>query len=103
DLEIRSRTGGNKTLDDFMRLLWQRYGQGNTGFPDDAAQALAEEASGLDLEEFFERHVRGRDELELDRLLATVGLTVRVDRGDDDEAEPWLGVTTRDDGGSVVV
>ncbi len=74
DLEIRSRTGGGKSLDDLMRLLWQRFGQRGVGFPDDSVQALAEEASGLDLEAFFERHIRGRDELELERLLATAGL-----------------------------
>jgi predicted metalloprotease with PDZ domain len=103
DLEIRSRTGGNKSLDDFMRLLWERFGKRNIGFPDDSVQALAEEASGLDLEAFFERHVRGRDDLEVERLLATVGLTVEPDRGDEEELEPWLGITTRDDHGAVVV
>ena len=101
DLEMRSRTAGGKSLDDLMRLLWQRFGQRNVGFPDDSVQALAEEASGLDLEAFFERHVRGRDELELERLLATVGLTISAE-SDGDGNEPWLGVNTRDDGGLVL-
>ncbi|HEX4461954.1 MAG TPA: PDZ domain-containing protein, partial [Polyangia bacterium] len=101
DLEIRSRTAGGKSLDDLMRLLWQRFGQRNVGFPDDAVQALADEASGLDLEAFFERHVRGRDELEVERLLATAGLTITAEP-DGDGSEPWLGVNTRDDGGLIL-
>ncbi len=103
DLEIRAKSGGKKTLDDFMRLLWNRFGKSGAGFPDGGVQALAEEASGVALGEFFDRHVRGRDELELERLLGTVGLTVTPDPGDDDDKAPWLGVTTREDGDALVL
>ena len=103
DLEIRFKSGGNKTLDDFMRLLWQRFGRAGRGFPDDAVQALAEEASGVELGAFFDRHVRGREEVDAERLLSTVGLTLSMEREDEAEAEPWLGVTTREDGDALVV
>jgi predicted metalloprotease with PDZ domain len=103
DLEIRSRTAGKKTLDDLMRLLWTRYGKAGVGFPDDAVQALAEEASGLDLEAFFARHVRGREELDVERLLGTVGLTIEPDRDEDEQPGPWLGANTREEHGAVLV
>ncbi|HEX9100555.1 MAG TPA: hypothetical protein VF997_00050, partial [Polyangia bacterium] len=63
DLEIRARTGGKRSLDDVMRLLWTRFGKAGRGFADDRVQALAEEATGLELGAFFDRHVRGRDEV----------------------------------------
>ena len=103
DLEIRRASGGNRSLDDVMRLLWQRYGKSGQGFPDDAVQALAEEASGVALGAFFDRHVRGREELDVERILGAVGLTVAPARDEDEPPEPWLGVTTREDGDALVI
>ncbi len=106
DLEIRARTGGKRSLDDFMRLLWTRFGKPGRGFADESVQALAEEASGLELGAFFDRHVRGRDEVDAERLLRTVGLALTADGDDDDgegKREPWLGVTTREDGDALMV
>jgi predicted metalloprotease with PDZ domain len=74
------------------------------GFADDRVQALAEEAAGIELGAFFDRHVRGRDEVDAERILRTVGLQLSIDGGDDDDAkEPWLGVTTREDGDALIV
>jgi predicted metalloprotease with PDZ domain len=103
DLEIRAHTGAKRSLDDLMRLLWQRYGKDGKGFPDDAVQALAEEASGLDLGAFFDRHVRGHEELDAARILRTVGLQLTAEREDGDEPQPWLGITTREDGDALLV
>ena len=106
DLEIRARTSGKRSLDDVMRLLWARFGKVGKGFDDDDVQALAEQGAGVELGAFFDRHVRGRDEVDAERLLRTVGLQLTADRGDDDgdEArEPWLGVTTREDGDALMV
>src|SRR5207244_2641524 len=79
DLEIRARTQGQKSFDDVMRLLWRRYGARGVGFPDGSVQALLEEATGLELGDFFDRFVRGREEIDPRALLATVGLSVRAD------------------------
>ncbi|MCU1278453.1 MAG: putative protease [bacterium] len=106
DLEIRARTGGKRTMDDVMRLLWARFGKQGQGFADDRVQSLAEEASGLELGAFFDRHVRGRDEVDAERLLRTVGLALTPETEDeegDDKREPWLGVTTREDGDALMV
>jgi predicted metalloprotease with PDZ domain len=107
DLEIRARTGGKRSLDDLMRLLWARFGKVGKGFADDSVQGLAEEAAGVELGAFFDRHVRGRDELDAERLLRTVGLALSADGEDDDDGDearaPWLGVTTREDGDALMV
>jgi predicted metalloprotease with PDZ domain len=106
DLEIRARTSGKRSLDDVMRLLWTRFGKVGKGFDDDDVQALAEEGAGVELGAFFDRHVRGRDEVDAERLLRTVGLQLSADAdedGDGDKKPTWLGVTTREDGDALMV
>jgi predicted metalloprotease with PDZ domain len=103
DLEIRARTDGQRSLDDVMRLLWRRHGATGVGFPDDAVQPLFEEASGLDLGPFFDRYVRGRDEIDAAPLLRRVGLHVEVSSGDEDAPSVWLGVNTKEERGALVV
>ena len=106
DLEIRARTGGKRSMDDVMRLFWSRYGKRGEGFRDEDVQSIIEEASGLEHGAFFDRHVRGRDEVDAERLLRTVGLQLSADNdedGDDDKKATWLGVTTREDGDALMV
>ncbi len=103
DLEIRSRTRGERSLDDVMRLLWKRHGAPGIGFHDADAQKLFEEGSGLELGAFFDRFVRGRDELDAQPLLRTVGLTVRPSDEDEEVRGAWLGCNLKDHGGAVLV
>ncbi|MEA5098045.1 MAG: PDZ domain-containing protein [Burkholderiaceae bacterium] len=81
DLTMRAKTDGQKSLDDVMRALWQRYGHdfytaGATqrGVSEAEVEALIEEISGLKLKRFFDRYVRGTDDLPLTRLLSPFGL-----------------------------
>jgi predicted metalloprotease with PDZ domain len=100
DLEVRHATAGQRSLDDAMRLLWERYGRAPQGFADDAAQSLLEEATGVALGEFFDRHVRGRAELDLEHWLALAGLVVATPEAPEGAAgegeSGWLGVQTRE-------
>src|SRR6185437_12492986 len=64
DLAIRARTDHRKSLDDVMRLLWQRYGRhfygGKTagiGVGEDEVEALIEEATGVALGPLFDEAV----------------------------------------------
>ncbi len=89
DLEVRSRTGGEKTLDDVMRLLWQRFWNGATtsyylqghGYGDaDVRQAL-NDVTQTDFGGFFQRYVAGTDELPYGLTLGEVGLRLVSDAG----------------------
>jgi predicted metalloprotease with PDZ domain len=102
DLEIRLKTNGARSLDDVMRLFFQRYGQPGIGFPDDAVEGVCEEAAGVPLGGFFDRHVRGTAELDTERLLGTVGLTIKRSTAEDPPGG-WLGATVREEGDSAVV
>jgi predicted metalloprotease with PDZ domain len=97
DLHIRRRTEGQRSLDDVLRALWQRYGKPGTPHPDDL-QPVFEEAVGLSLADIFDKQIRGTQDPELPAELAHVGLELRVsaDPGQTaDGAHPvWLGLTT---------
>ena len=55
DLTIRRGTGGEKTLDDVMRYLWQRFGVTSIGVQEDDVEIAATKISGLALGDFFDR------------------------------------------------
>lgn len=107
DLEIRAASDGERSLDDVMRRLWERYGRADVGYAEGGVEAVAAEVAGRDLAEFFERHVRGVVELEYERAFASVGLELR--RGGDEAHDPAgrleqrLGVRLREEGGRVGV
>ncbi len=79
DLCIRAHSDQEKSLDDVMRLMWERYGrdfyQGKPqGIPEDAMPALILEASGYDAADFIARYVEGREDLPLKAWLTAQGL-----------------------------
>lgn len=87
DLIIRRESGGCRSLDDVMRALWARYGQGDAGVAENAMEPLMEEVTGVALGTFFERCVRGTDDLPLAELLAHFGvhLALRPAQSQDDK------------------
>jgi len=87
DLTLRAETAGKTSLDDVMRELWQRYGARGVGVPEDGFEQLAAERSGVELRMFFERAVRGTEDLPLAELLAHFGvkLEFRAAAGADDK------------------
>jgi predicted metalloprotease with PDZ domain len=78
DARIRHATGGRKSLDDVMRLAYQRYG-GARGFTPDEFRATAEEVAGADLEEWFHRALATTEELNYVEALDWYGLLFAPD------------------------
>jgi len=87
DLSIRARTHGRMSLDDAMRLMWQRYGRDfhardgsagsvQAGLPEDAFPTLLQEATGVPMGAALTRWVDGTGELPLARLLAPFGIAL---------------------------
>ncbi len=81
DLLIRQQTQGKRSLDDVMRLLWQRFGKDfyrghPQGVPEAAMPELIEQATGVDTSDFLERYAYGCEDLPLAELLATQGITL---------------------------
>ncbi len=96
DLQIRRRTEGARSLDDVLRMLWQRYGAKREPHPDNL-QPVFEEATGLALGEVFDRQVRGTEDPELVEELRYMGLELRTSADPaqvtDGAAAVWLGAT----------
>ncbi|TWI60882.1 putative metalloprotease with PDZ domain [Pseudoduganella lurida] len=79
DLTIRQKTGGQRSLDDIMLALWQRYGRdfypdGRQGVTPAGVEALFDEISGLRLKSYFEKYIRGTEDVPLAKLLAPFGV-----------------------------
>lgn len=89
DLEIRGKTGGQRSLDDVFRLMWSRFfigeraatyyykGKGYTGAD---FLAAVSEVAGTDFAPWFAKYVSGTDELDYDTALAAVGLELHRER-----------------------
>ncbi len=95
DLTIREQTSGKKSLDNVMRALWQRFGREfhvhGEGVQETEVEALFDAVTGLKLKRFFERYVRGTEDLPLEKLLAPFGVG-QTDKNKN--AKPGLGIRT---------
>ncbi len=84
DLEVRARTRGAKTLDDVMRVLWDRFWNGATttyylqghGYGDADVLRALNDVTHSDFGAFFHRYVEGVEELPYEATLAHVGLAL---------------------------
>ena len=112
DLTIRARTRGRRSLDDVMRLMWQRFGQSRSspagrvasanahdrreessrGLGEEEFPALVQEATGLDLRREIARWAYGTAELPLEACLAPFGIA--LDAAPEGDARAWLGART---------
>ena len=98
DLQIRRRTEGARSLDDVLRLLWQRFGATGVPHPEDL-QPSFEEASGLALADVFDRQIRGTEDPDLVGELSYLGLELRATADPAQVADGsnavWFGATVQ--------
>ena len=82
DLFIRSRTGNSRSLNHAFNLLknhtWNApkasyYLQGR-GYTEDDVERAVSDAAGMDMREWFERHVGGTEDMNFDEALGWAGL-----------------------------
>ncbi|KFG94941.1 peptidase M61 [Burkholderia paludis] len=100
DLAIRAQTRNRKSLDDVMRLLWQRYGRDfyrgkQAGVEENEVEALIEEATGVALGRLFADAVHGTRDLPLGELLAPFGVTLTPEVANGAAAKPTIGARLR--------
>ncbi|HEX6573421.1 MAG TPA: PDZ domain-containing protein, partial [Gemmatimonadaceae bacterium] len=106
DLTLRSRF--NKTLDDYMRLMWKDFGSHQskalaptrpyttTDLRNTLARFTGDSAFARD---FFDRYVYGRDVPDFARLLEFGGFRLQVDSVE----KPYLGAALDDDSTGVFI
>ena len=74
DITLRQRSEDHVSLDDLMRLLWERHGKTGVGVDEDDIQRLAEEMLGEPLTDFFNNYVYGVEELPLESWFEQIGI-----------------------------
>jgi len=81
DLEIRKRASGAKSLDDVMRYLYAEFFKKNRNYGPVDFQKACELMAGSSLEEFFNKYVRGKEELDYNAALEAAGLRLDTSAG----------------------
>ncbi len=102
DLQLRAGSDGRCSLDDVMRLLWQRHGLTGLGVPEDgifaAVRDVAGEGLGRRLARWLQKAVEGCEDLPLARLLKPMGVTLEAARV---SSAPVLGIKLAAGGGEA--
>ncbi|MBC8261849.1 MAG: M61 family metallopeptidase [Planctomycetia bacterium] len=106
DGTIREASDHQRSLDDAMRLAYERY-SGTAGYTPEQLREVFEEVAGKSLDEFFSNYLDGTMDLDYDVVLKTFGLKFKSPKKDDDEDKKpdagWLGIDARDSSGRWVV
>ncbi len=106
DARVRRATNGAKSLDDVMRLAYDRY-SGAVGYTPAQFRATASEVAGTDLSSWFAKALESTDELEYAEALAWYGLRFKPAEDEKDKGKKppkaWLGLTTKADNGRLAV
>ena len=76
DLLVRDSTDGARSMDDVMRLMYERFN--GRGFVGADVQNAVNEVCGCRVDSVFDAHVRGAAAIDFDRYLATLGLAVQT-------------------------
>ncbi|MCI4327368.1 MAG: PDZ domain-containing protein [Thermoplasmata archaeon] len=103
DLELRSATAGEHSVETAWREIWRSHGRSRIGLEEDELPTLLTRATGVDVGPFFDAYIRGTTEVDFERYLGLAGLELTsksMPRKPDDDAEPgYLGVETETAGG----
>lgn len=78
DFKIRQATQHQKCLDNLLIRLWHEYGQPQIGLKEGEIERLASEVAGVDLTDFFDRYLRGTEDLPFEQWFAEVGIDFKL-------------------------
>ncbi len=104
DAKIRKATKDRRSLDDAMRLAYERY-SGEQGYSEEQFRSVLNEAAGQDLSGWLTENLDEPGEYDYAEALAWFGLRFQpAKEGEDKADEPaWLGITAADREGRLVV
>jgi predicted metalloprotease with PDZ domain len=99
DLRIRELTGNERSLDDVMREMNERFPWQRGGYTPQQFRDVASEVARADLTDWFVTYIDNAGPLPLEESLAIAGLELTFEP----DEEPYLGLRTRtNEGGRVV-
>jgi len=101
DFAIRQDTNNQKSLDDWMRLLYTRYALPKPGFEPDDAVHVASEIAGQDVSDIFRRYISGKEPIPYEPYFAYAGVAAEKKL---DASKSWAGLTfTKQDNGTTTI
>jgi len=74
DIAIRTASNGAKSTDDVMRYLYSEFFKKGKNFSSEDFQKAAELMAGKSLNDFFDKYVRGTDEIDYSGIVSGIGL-----------------------------
>lgn len=96
DLEIRSKTRNERSLEDVMNIMTAEFGGQKKGYTNDDIQRIAEKVAGCSFEQFFQDYLRDRKPIDFNRYLSLAGLELEEKKSDQTPMEvPFLGMTVK--------
>jgi predicted metalloprotease with PDZ domain len=101
DLLIREKHHNQRSLDDVMVQMWQRFGKEEIGFTPAQLQEVIESVADCDLSDFFYRYLETTAELPFDEYLEPFGLQLK--KVMDEEPVPYLGIKVQSENGKEII
>ena len=100
DLLIRAKYDNKRSLDDVMRLMWQRFGQNEIGFTENQLRDVIAEVAQQNLDDFFSHYIETTEELPFDDYLEPFGLYLKTVEESD---LPYMGIKVQSENGKEVI
>lgn len=97
DLLIRKNTDSQKSFDDVMLTMWQKFGKEEIGFTPEDLQREIEAIANQDLTEFFTLYLDSTVELPFNEYFEEFGL--KLEAKIDKQTPPYLGLNVQKEGG----
>ncbi|MCY6490536.1 M61 family metallopeptidase [Leptolyngbya sp. GGD] len=102
DLAIRIKHANQRSFDDVMRQMWEKFGKDEIGFTPEDLTSVIESIAGFDLTNFFDRYLHGTEELPFDEYLAGFGLRLSSNAGSA-TLPPLTGMTVKTENGREMI
>ncbi|BBA78906.1 peptidase M61, glycyl monoaminopeptidase [cyanobacterium endosymbiont of Rhopalodia gibberula] len=101
DLLIRSRHNNQRSLDNVMSQMWQKFGKPEIGFTHQQLQDVIESVAGIQLQNFFTHYLDATEDLPFDDYLEPFGLKLKPIL--DSETIPFLGIRIKSENSKEVI
>ncbi|BAU66403.1 peptidase M61 domain protein [Stanieria sp. NIES-3757] len=101
DLLIRAKHNNSRSLDDVMRLLWEKFGKQEIGFTEAQLQQAIASVAQQDLTDFFDKYLYTTAELPFAEYLEPFGLYIKPI--EEEEPVPFLGIRVQSENSKEVI
>jgi len=101
DLLIRDRTQNQRSLNDVMRQMWEKFGKTEIGFTENQLKEVIESVADRDLTDFFQDYLYTTKEISFNDYLEPFGL--RLQAVQEDNAVPYTGMRVQSENGKDMI